>query len=244
MRIVATIEARMNSSRLPGKVLLKAKDKSMLEILVERLKQVKSIDDIIVATTINPKDNEIAYLCENIGLKFYRGSEIDVMGRVIGAAKSVKGDLIVEITADCPLIDPNIIEQIINIYNANSVDYVGNAKVRSYPDGMDAQVFSLKTLESSYRMTSNKDDREHVTLHIRNNPKIFSQINVVASPDIYYPELGLTLDEWDDYLLIKKIIENFYDENKFLKYSDIIKFLNNNPYLYFLNKHVKRKLIH
>ncbi len=241
MKIVATIEARMNSSRLPGKVLLKAKDKSMLEILIERLEQVKSIDSIIVATTINPKDNEIANLCNKIGQKFFRGSEDDVMGRVIGAAKSLNADLIVEITADCPIIDPNIIEQIINIYKANSVDYVGNAKVRSYPDGMDTQVFSLKILESSYQMTSNKEDREHVTLHIRNNPNIFTQINVVASPDIYYPELGLTLDEWDDYLLIKKIIENFYDTNKFFKCSEIINFLNNNQYLYSLNKHVKRK---
>ncbi len=241
MKIVATIEARMNSSRLPGKVLLKAKDKSMLEILIERLEQVKNIDSIIVATTINPKDNEIANLCNKIGQKFFRGSEDDVMGRVIGAAKSLNADLIVEITADCPIIDPNIIEQIINIYKANSVDYVGNAKVRSYPDGMDTQVFSLKILESSYQMTSNKEDREHVTLHIRNNPNIFSQINVVASPEIYYPELGLTLDEWDDYILIKKIIENFYDKNKFFKCSEIINFLNNNQYLYSLNKHVKRK---
>jgi len=243
MRIVATIEARMNSSRLPGKVLLKAKEKSMLEILVERLQQVKSIDDIIVATTTNPKDNEIAYLCAKKGLGFFRGSEEDVMGRVIGAAKSAKADLIVEITADCPIIDPNIIEQIICIYNANSVDYVGNAKVRSYPDGMDTEVFSLKTLERSYKMTSNKDDREHVSLHIMNNAQIFSQINVIAPPDIYYPELGLTLDEWDDYLLIKKIIENFYDKNKFFKCSDIINFLNKNKYLYSLNKHVKRKVI-
>tara|TARA_B100000886_G_C20423556_1_gene492762 strand:+ start:1415 stop:2149 length:735 start_codon:yes stop_codon:yes gene_type:complete len=241
LKIVATIEARMNSSRLPGKVLLKAKDKSMLEILIERLEQVKNIDSIIVATTINPKDNEIANLCNKIGQKFFRGSEDDVMGRVIGAAKSLNADLIVEITADCPIIDPNIIEQIINIYKANSVDYVGNAKVRSYPDGMDTQVFSLKILESSYQMTSNKEDREHVTLHIRNNPNIFSQINVVASPEIYYPELGLTLDEWDDYILIKKIIENFYDKNKFFKCSEIINFLNNNQYLYSLNKHVKRK---
>lgn len=243
MKIVATIEARMNSSRLPGKVLLKAKDKSMLEILIERLEQVKSIDNIIVATTINPKDNEITNLCNKIGQKYFRGSEDDVMGRVIDAAKSVNADLIVEITADCPIIDPNIIEQIINIYKANSVDYVGNAKVRSYPDGMDTQVFSLKTLERSYQMTSNKEDREHVTLHIRNNPNIFSQINVVASPDIYYPNLGLTLDEWDDYLLINKIIENFYDKNKFFKCSDIINFLNNNQYLYSLNKHVKRKIL-
>ena len=195
MKIVATIEARMGSSRLPGKVLLQVKNKSMLEILVERLRSVGIIDDIIVATTKNAKDDAIVQVCKKINVNFYRGSEDDVQGRVIGAAQFAKADLIVEITADCPIIDPNIIEQIINIYKFNSVDYVGNGKIRSYPDGMDTQVFSLNTLEKSYNMTDDKLDREHVTLHIRNNPEIFYQINVIAPPDIYFPELGLTLDE-------------------------------------------------
>ena len=243
MRIVATIEARMNSSRLPGKVLLKAKNKSMIEILFERLKQVKILDDIILATTTNPKDEEIINECKKIGLNVFRGSEEDVMGRVIGASKLAKADVVVEITADCPIIDPEIVEQIINIYLANNVDYVGNSKVRSYPDGMDTQVFSLKVLEKSYKMTNSNIDKEHVTLHIINNPNIFSQINIIAPPEIYYPELGLTLDEWDDFLLIKKIIDNFYDENRYFKCSDIINFLKNNQYLFSLNKHVKRKKI-
>ncbi len=243
MRIVATIEARMGSSRLPGKVLLKARNIPMLEHLIDRLNKVKLIEEVVVATTINTKDDQIVEFCHNKGVKSYRGSEDDVMGRVIGAAKFCSADLIVEITADCPIIDPNIIEQIINIYLANNVDYVSNCKIRSYPDGMDTQVFSLGVLENSYKMTDNYIDREHVTLHIRNNPDLFSSINVVAPPEIYNPELGLTLDEKDDYLLIKNIIENLYDKNKYFTCLDIINYLNQNKSLLLINNNVQRKKI-
>ncbi|AIQ95505.1 cytidylyltransferase domain-containing protein [Prochlorococcus sp. MIT 0604] len=241
MRIVATIEARMGSKRLPGKVLLKAKNKTMLEILVERLMSVKIIDEIVVATTTNNKDDEIVNVCDKINLKYFRGSEEDVFGRVIGAAKFAKADLVVQITGDCPIIDPNIVEQIINIYKYNSVDCVGNGAIRSYPDGMDAQVFSLSTLEKSYSMTDNKLDKEHVTRHILRNPEIFSKINLIAPPEIFFPELGLTLDEKDDYLLLKNIIENLYDKNKYFSCLEVIHYLNSNQSLYSLNNHVQRR---
>ena len=215
MNIVSVIEARMNSKRLPGKVLLPAQKISMLEHLVERLKTIKIIDQIVVATTVNSKDDEIVELCQKKEINFFRGSEEDVMGRVICAAEKYFADLIVEITADCPLIDPNIVDQIIRIFLANNVDYVSNAIVRSYPDGMDTQVFSLKTLKTSYEMVNSDLEKEHVTLHIRNNPNLFSHINVIAPKNIYYPELGLTLDEKDDYILIKKIIDNLYPKYNF-----------------------------
>ena len=187
MNIVSIIEARMNSKRLPGKVLLPAQKISMLEHLVERLKTIKIIDQIVVATTVNSKDDEIVELCQKKEINFFRGSEEDVMGRVICAAEKYFADLIVEITADCPLIDPNIVDQIIRIFLANNVDYVSNAIVRSYPDGMDTQVFSLKTLKTSYEMVNSDLEKEHVTLHIRNNPNLFSHINVIAPKNIYYP---------------------------------------------------------
>jgi len=241
MKIVATIEARMNSSRLPGKVLLTVQGKTILELLIERLQKVRLIDEIVVATTRNNNDDLIEDLCKKNNIRIFRGSEKDVMGRVIEAAKSVSADIIVEITGDCPLIDPSIVEQILKIYIANKVDYVGNALVRSYPDGMDVQVFSLKTLENSYNMTNDKLDREHVTLHIRNNPEIFSHINVVAPPEIFNPDLGLTLDEKDDFILIKKIFEKFHNENKYFSCLEILNYLEENKHLYLINKHIKRK---
>lgn len=241
MKTVATIEARMGSKRLPGKVLLKAKNKTMLEILVERLRSVKIIDEIIIATTTNDKDEEIVEVCKKLNLGYFRGSEEDVFGRVIGAAKFAKADLIVEITADCPIIDPNIVEQTINIYKYNSVDYVGNGIIRSYPDGMDVEIFSLDTLEKSYAMTDDKLDKEHVSRHIIRNKEIFSRINLIAPPEIYFPELGLTLDEKDDYMLLKNIIENLYDKNKYFSCLEIINYLNSNRSLYSLNNDVQRR---
>lgn len=241
MKIIAVIEARVSSKRLPEKVLLKAKNLSMLDHLIGRLRKVNIIDEIIVATTTNPLDIKIVRFCEMKSVKYFRGSEDDVMGRVIGAAELCNADIIVEITADCPIIDPNIVEQIINIYLNNKVDYVSNAIIRSYPDGMDTQVFPLKVLKSSYQKTNNKLDKEHVTLHIRNNPDIFSHINVIAPPDINWPDLGLTLDEKEDYFFIKNIIDNLYDKNNFFSCLDIVNYLKENKSLLSINSHIKRK---
>ena len=214
MKIGAIIEARMSSSRLPGKVLMTAANKPFLLHIVERLKRVKKIDKIIVATTNNKKDEEIVKFCKKNNISFFRGSEDNVMQRVILAAKKYKLDLITEVTGDCPIIDYRIIDQCLEIFLSNKVDYVTNCHIRSYPDGMDVQVYKLRTLIKSSKMTKNKLDQEHVTLHIRKNPSIFKTINLMPNRDIYWPELGLTLDEHKDYLLLKKIIEHFYKKKK------------------------------
>jgi len=134
-KIVASIEARMTSSRLPGKVLLPAiRGMSMIELMIDRVKQSKYIDEIVVATTTNDTDNPIIELCIKKGVKFYRGSEDDVLGRVLQAHKSLQSDIIVELTGDCPLVDPEIIDGIINEYLENNFDYVSNSHVRSLLD--------------------------------------------------------------------------------------------------------------
>jgi len=241
MKTVATIEARMTSSRLPGKPLLPAADLPMLGHLIRRLQTVSSLQGIVLATTINCSDDPLATLAEKMGVEVYRGSEDDVLARVIGAAEQSKADTIVEITGDCPIIDPDIIEQIVQIYIHNDADYVSNANERSYPDGMDVQVFSLATLKRSAALTSDPLDHEHVTLHIKNNPKLFSQINVIAPPEICWPELGLTLDEEDDYILIKAIIEHFYSENPLFSCLDVVRYLRRFPELVSINDAVIRK---
>ncbi|MDA9199958.1 glycosyltransferase family protein [Candidatus Pelagibacter sp.] len=241
-KIVATIEARMTSSRLPGKVLLDVVGMSMLEHLVRRLKVVKSIDQIVLATTTNVEDLPLVELAKNLNISYFCGSEEDVMQRVIDAAASVNADVVVEITGDCPIIDPEIVEQSIQMFNVHQVDYVSNTLVRSYPNGMDTQVFRLETLRRSAAMTNNKLDREHVTLHIRNNPNIFSHVHLVAPPEIYWPELGLTLDEFSDYELLKKIIENFdKNNNPLFSCRDVVILLRNHPEYAHINKNVIRK---
>ena len=241
MKIVATIEARMTSSRLPGKVLMNVNKKPILSFLINRLRQVSSIDEIVLATTINSTDDELITFANLNELSFFRGSENNVMKRVIDAADEAKADIIVEITGDCPLIDPQIIEQMIQIYTNNSAEYVNNCHIRSYPDGMDIQVFSLNTLKKSYQMTSNQLDYEHVTLHIRNNPQIFSHINIIAPQALYWPELGITLDEMEDFELISKIIKHFGPENTSFTCLDIINLLKQKKHWIKINENIERK---
>jgi len=241
MKIIATIEARMTSSRLPGKVLLPAAGKPMLEHLVNRLKSVQSLSTIVLATTTNITDDVLVDFAKSQDIECFRGSEDDVMSRVINAARANSADVVVEITGDCPVVDPQIIEQAIQIFLANSAEYVSNVQVRSYPDGMDTQVFWLSALEKSAALTDDPLDREHVTLHIRNHPEIFSQLNIVAPPSCHWPGLGLVLDEIDDYKLLKKIIEHFATYNPLFGCSDIISLIKNQPELISINNHVKRK---
>ena len=241
MKIVATIEARMTSSRLPGKVLLPAHGRPLIQHLIERLRAVPSLDEIVLATTTNIADDMLATLAEKQGIGLFRGSEDDVMNRVIGAAESVNADIIVEITGDCPIIDPDIIEQTICMFLHHDVDYVSNTHIRSYPDGMDTQVYRLETLKRSAAMTDDQLDHEHVTLHIRNHPEIFSKVHLVAPPSLWWPELGLTLDEEADYLLLSRIIEKLYPFNPIFGCNEVLALLRQYPEWVNINQAVVRK---
>jgi len=241
MKIIATIEARMTSSRLPGKVLMRAARKPMLEHLVDRLRSVPSLDGIVLATTFNKADEVLEEFAKQVGIDCYRGSENDVMGRVVGAAESVDAEVVVEITGDCPIIDPQIVEQTIRMFKEHNADYVSNTQVRSYPDGMDTQVFLLNTLKRSAAMTDNLLDREHVSLHIRNHPELFSSVHLVAPPEIHWPELGLTLDEFKDFQLLKRIIEYFEPINPLFSCLDIVRLLRIMPDWVEINQAVVRK---
>lgn len=239
MKIVATIEARMTSTRLPGKVMLPVMGKPMLHYLVERLKLVPSIDEIVLATTTNDTDDVLAEFAKEKGIDCFRGSEDDVMLRVAEAAESVNADVIVEISGDCPILDPEIVEQTISVYKSSDVDYVHN---KNFPAGVgDIQVFSLEVLKKSLLMTNDPLHHEHVTMHIRNSPHLFTKTNLIASPELNAPELEVLLDEKDDYTLIKAIIEHFAEENPLFDCADIINFLRNRPDLVAINAHVHRK---
>ena len=231
----------MTSSRLPGKVLLHAAGKPMLEHLVNRLRAVPSLDAIVLATTVNATDDGLEEFSKRVGISCYRGSENDVMERVIGAAESVEADVVVEITGDCPIIDPQLVEQTIRMFKVNQADYVSNSHIRSYPDGMDVQVFTLAALKRSAAMTDDVIDHEHVTLHIRNHPEIFSQVHLVAPPEIHWPELGLTLDEPKDFELLKKIIEHLEPVNSLFSCLDVARLLREMPEWVAINQAVVRK---
>jgi spore coat polysaccharide biosynthesis protein SpsF len=241
MKTVSTIEARMTSSRLPGKVLLPALGKPMLQHLVTRLRAVPSIDEIVLATTTNATDDVLVEFAHGVGIACYRGSEEDVMTRVIGAAESANAELLVEVTGDNPIIDPMIIEQTIRMFLANDCEYASNVEVRSYPDGMDTQVFRTETLKRSALMTNDRLDHEHVTLYIRNHPELFRQVHLVAPPDMHWPGLGLTLDEEADYQLLKTIIEHFGESDPLFSCQQVIQLLRANPDWLTINQSVHRK---
>jgi len=241
MKFVATIEARMTSSRLPGKVLLDAGGKPMLEHLVNRLKQVPSLGGICLATTVNSTDDCLEAFAKSQGISWFRGSEDDVMLRVLGAGEACGADVIVEITGDCPIVDPRIVEQAIRMYCNNPCDYVTNGHIRSYPDGMDVDVFSLAALKRSAAMTNDPLDHEHVKLHLRMHPELFKTIHLVAPPHLHWPDLGLVLDEPKDYELLKNIIGHFGTANPFFSCDEAVALLHRHPEWLAINEGVYRK---
>lgn len=238
---MATIEARMRSSRLPGKVLLPVAGKPLLEHLVERLRRVPSLDEIVMATTIGGTDAPLVRLSSQLGIGCFRGSEQDVLGRVADAARTFQADVIVEITSDCPLIDPGIVERCIRKYLETGADYVSNALKPSYPMGMNAQVFARHTLEEVSRLTHDPADREHVSLYIYSHPEKYRLLNVAASQQHTRPKLRLTLDTIEDYEVISAIFGSLYTDKKDFDLSDILTFLDSHPEIAAINARVQQK---
>lgn len=241
MKLVATIEARMASTRLPGKVLHEIIGVPMLGHLITRLEASETIDEIVVASTTNSEDDAIEDYCRSRGTAIFRGDEEDVMGRVLQAAASRAADVVVETTGDNPLLDPEIIDVHVETFLANSADYVSNVVIPSYPDGMDVQVFSLDTLRRSESVAKNPLDREHVTRHIRQHPEQFSRINVIAPRELRRPDLCVTVDVPADMEVVRYALEALYSPARAFTCAELIAFLDRNAEIAGLNTLVERK---
>ncbi len=243
MKILAIIQARMGSTRLPGKVMLKLQDKTVLEHVIIRLKQAKLIDEIIVATTTNSSDDPIIEEMNRLNIKTFRGSEENVLSRYYYAAKENEADVIIRITSDCPLIDPKVIDEMINEYKeliqSDSVDYLSNTIERTYPRGLDAEIMSFKVLEETFLNAKEDFEKEHVTPYIYQNPDKFKRVDFLN--DIDYSEHRWTLDTPEDLELITQIYNEIYkgEHNFYLK--DIIKLFNEKPELIEINKEIIQK---
>lgn len=240
-KIVATVEARMTSSRLPGKVLLEAAGRPMLGHLVDRLRAVPAIEAICIATTVNATDDRIEKFATEAGVACFRGSEEDVLARVLGAARSVAGEILVEITGDCPVIDPAVVSRVIQAYLESDCEYASNVGARTWPDGMDTQVFGVDLLARVEARTSDPLDREHVSLFIRSRSDEFSAVNVPAPAACDWPELGLTLDERADYELLRRVIEHFHPEEPCFTCEQVVALLRERPDWVAMNEAVVRK---
>ena len=244
-KIDIIVEARTNSKRLPGKVLKKVFKKTLLELMIERLKRIKFAKNIIIATTELKVDDEIVAIARKLNIKYFRGSTNDVLGRVLSAAIKFKTDVIVEITGDTPLVDPEISDLIIKFFldNHHKFDYVSNdlgvhnKKYKMTSSlGLSTKVFFTKLLKEINLKTSNLIDREHVVNYIVKNDKKYKLYNYKVNKMLSRPDLRFTLDYKEDLLVIKKIYQEFYNTKPFFNSYDIINFMDKNPEIKNLNK--------
>lgn len=236
------VQARMGSTRLPGKIMKKVLDKPLLEYQLERLLRVKQADHVIIATTDNGEERPIVELCQRMGVPYFRGSEQDVLSRYYGAATQYGADVVVRITSDCPLIDPAVVDKVIGFYLAHQAeyDYVSNCYVeRTYPRGMDTEVFSYKALREAYEEATDQPEREHVTVFIGRRPERYRIKNLPYAKD--YSHYRWTVDTPEDFALIEKILTALYSVNPRFTLEDCLALIEENPEWAKINAHIKQK---
>ena len=241
MKVFIIVQARMTSTRLPGKVLKLVLGKPLLEYQIERLQRVQLADEIVIATTINATDDPIVRLCDRLSVPYFRGSEADVLARYHGAATAHQADVIVRVTSDCPLIDPQVIDRTIQYYldRQNEFDYVANCLKRTYPRGMDTEVFSFTALNEAFLEATAQPDREHVTPFIHRQPTRYNLGHVLYSQDC--GQHRWTVDTPEDFELIQNILEAIYPENSEFSLEDCLQLLDRYPEWAKINAHIEQK---
>lgn len=236
MKVLAIIQARLNSQRFPKKVLQKINGKTLIDILLTRLSKSKMISKIVLATTNNIIDDELALLVNNLGFDVYRGSENDVLDRFYKATEIYVPEFIVRITADCPMIDPEIVDEVIKQLIHTKSDYCSNNKPPTFPDGFDVEVFTFKSLKKAWEFSSKPYDREHVTPFIYNNPNKFKISTYSYHKNL--SELRLTVDEKVDFEVVKKVFHEF--ESLKFSINDINKLYEIKPDIFMENNYIIR----
>ncbi|KKM95527.1 hypothetical protein LCGC14_1187280 [marine sediment metagenome] len=231
--ILIISQARMASSRLPGKVLRNVFGKPLLWYLMERLKLVKKVNRILIATGSPETNQPIIDFAKEQNIDYFIGNEDDVLDRYYQAAKHYKGNIIVRITSDCPLMDPDLIDQGLEMFLNGNYAYISNGHPPTYPDGFDIEIFSFKALETAWMEAKLPSEREHVTAYIWNHEEKFSIGNF--ENEINLSKYRLTIDTPEDFTLISIIIKYFHDKWIEFRLKDVMKFLNENPKLVELN---------
>lgn len=213
-KAIAIIAARMTSSRLPGKVLMSIGNRPALELMISRVSRAKLLDGIVVATTAQPSDDPVAALCDRLGVPCFRGDEQDVLGRFHGAAVAFNADPVIRLTGDCPIMDPGLIDEVVALYRQGGFDYTSNVGRRTYPDGLDIEVFSFSALHKAHVTAKSQQAREHVTTYIRGEASDlpeghFSRGEITFCVDLAH--LRWTLDRADDLERIRGIVDRLPD---------------------------------
>jgi spore coat polysaccharide biosynthesis protein SpsF len=238
MSTLAIIQARMGSRRLPGKVLLDLGGATVLARVVRRLARSEQISQIVVATTGAPADEAIVSECQRLQVSYFRGSEDDVLDRYYQAARSHPAGAVVRVTSDCPLIDPKLVDETIRVFRDNRADYASNVFPRTYPRGLDTEVFTSAALERAWREAREPSEREHVTPFFYEHPEIFRLSSV--SGDVDHSHYRWTLDTPEDLELLRAIYSRFDNHGDF-SWQDVIALMEREPDLAELNSQVLQK---
>ena len=235
-KLIAIVQARMGSTRFPGKVMKLINGTPLIGLLLNRLSASREIDDIILATSTELVNKPLVNYVKNLGYKVYEGSENDVLDRYYQIALQQKSNTIIRITGDCPLIDPKIVDNIVKLYKSSNTDYVSNINPPTYPDGLDVEVFSFSSLEHSWKEAKTLDDREHVTQYIRKSGR-FKIKNIVNKKDLSNERW--TVDEPDDYKVIESVF-NYFSPALDFSWQEVVKLKNKKPDIFSVNKHLTR----
>lgn len=240
---LAILQARMGSTRLPGKVLMTVAGQPLLQFECERVLKAKKVDKLIIATSTDPLDDAIEAFAQANRIDCFRGSPDDVLSRYYHCAQDFKAqnsvdDLnIIRITGDCPIIDPTVIDEVITFFEQNDCHYASNTLDPTYPDGMDIEICTFESLKEAFHSATYKSDREHVTLWIKNHDA-FKRLNYTARTD--FSHLRMTVDEDHDFHLIQSILEALYHDKPDFTYLDAIAWMTKNPQSFFINSSIQR----
>lgn len=238
MSVNVILQARLSSTRLPGKVLKNIVNKPMLALQVERIKVSRLIDHVIIATSIEQDDDAIAHLCEKLDIACFRGNLNDVLDRFYHASKLFPSDHVVRLTGDCPLIEPEIIDQVIALHLTRGADYTSNCLIPCLPDGLDVEIFTSQALTQSWQQAKKPSEREHVTQYILNHKEQFTIENYQYSPDLSMHRW--TVDEPNDFELVEKIYQYLYPNNPNFTMADVLILLKQHPHLIEINSKFSR----
>ncbi|HBE89258.1 MAG TPA: acylneuraminate cytidylyltransferase [Elusimicrobia bacterium] len=239
MKTGVIIQARMASTRLPAKVakeLPYASGITVIEQVVRRLRKCRVLDCVVVATTTDKSDDTLVKLVRKAGAKLFRGSKNDVLSRYYYAAKKFRMDTVVRITSDCPCVDPSLVDSMVGVHLARHADYTANVVKTTFPDGYDVEVLGFKSLRTAFEKSVNPQDREHVTSYIRNRPGEFRVASVRAPAWGRRPELRVTLDTPDDYLLLCAIYDQLYSHSRPFTFREVISLFRRKPWLEQINR--------
>lgn len=238
----AIIQARVGSTRLPGKVLMELSGHPLIWHVINRLKQAKKVEKIILATTVNPNDDVLVEWAERNGVDCFRGSEDDVIFRFYGAAKAFNLNTIVRITADDPFKDPEIIDQVVKMFEENNLDFACNNNPPTFPEGLDVEVFSFKSLQEAMQADLSDFEREHVTQYFYHHPEKFKQGCLGNEKNISY--LRWTIDTPLDWQMADLVYQHLFSKKEVFLMADILDLLERHPEISQINQKEKRSAMY